>query len=613
MTVGIASNITSLVAQRRLAQGSDAVERTTERMASGLRVNRASDDAAGLSVASSLQLQTRVYTQGIKNINDGLSLLAVAQGALMELSTLAVRQQELSIQASNGVYSNAQREALDRETQALSVEFNRIIETTSYNGLKVLSSPRGEVRIQTGFGSDGSLGITLGSHLAHPTGTSLIDGTTTLSTSAARATALDVNGDGRQDVIGAVGNQISISLGNGDGTFKAAEMYQQSGSVHGLSTGDINGDGIADIAATSSLGAVYTILGNGNGTFKAGTSYAAGPMNRSLVIADLSGDGKMDIASGDLLSSTITILIGNGDGTLKAGTTLPTLPLPSGLLSGDMNGDGILDLILSAEGTGGGVSIYSGNGDGTFKAATNVLVSGNPKGVALADLNRDGNTDIVTAGDSSNTINVRIGNGDGTFGAERAYASGVRPFGVAAADFNADGIPDLVSADYTSGTASIFIGNGDGTFKARSYFATSPNSWSIALADFNGDYAPDIVTAGNSIKVLTGGIRATNHMPEFTITTATDARSSIEVIALTRERIGAELGAIGAFQSRLSTALSTLQSSRENTTAAASRILDADIATEAATMTGATIRQRVTSSLLAQINQLPALAVSLLN
>ena len=106
MAVRIGSNIASLNAQGRLNQATDALSSTYERLSSGMRINKASDDPAGLAVSSSLNVDSRVYSQGIRNINDGLSLLNVAEGALFELSSITTRQQELAEQSANGVYSN---------------------------------------------------------------------------------------------------------------------------------------------------------------------------------------------------------------------------------------------------------------------------------------------------------------------------------------------------------------------------------------------------------------------------------------------------------------------------------------------------------------------------
>lgn len=96
------SNLSSLNGQRRLANATNQLEDSYKKLSSGLRINKSSDDAAGLAIATSLSSDSRVYTQGIRNLNDGVSLLSIAEGALSELRNVITRIQELATQASNG-------------------------------------------------------------------------------------------------------------------------------------------------------------------------------------------------------------------------------------------------------------------------------------------------------------------------------------------------------------------------------------------------------------------------------------------------------------------------------------------------------------------------------
>ena len=105
MSVRLGSNIASLGAQRRLADTSSALSTTFERLSSGQRINRASDDAAGLAISDTLRAKSRIYTQGVRNLNDGISLLNIADSAIENLSSIVVRLEELAAQAANGSYS----------------------------------------------------------------------------------------------------------------------------------------------------------------------------------------------------------------------------------------------------------------------------------------------------------------------------------------------------------------------------------------------------------------------------------------------------------------------------------------------------------------------------
>ena len=163
----INSNIASLQTQRRLAQNSTALNSVYQRLSSGQRINHASDDAAGLAIASDLENSARVYTQGLRNINDGISLLSVSEGALQELSNITLRQRELAAQAANATNSSAQRNSLHLEAVSLSQEYNRIIAATKFNDVATLDGTLTQFNLQGGFGVDGGIGISVNSGLLH--------------------------------------------------------------------------------------------------------------------------------------------------------------------------------------------------------------------------------------------------------------------------------------------------------------------------------------------------------------------------------------------------------------------------------------------------------------
>lgn len=139
MSVTLGTNIASLVAQRRLATATGQLGKTYERLSSGFRINSAGDDAAGLAVAETLRAQARVGAVAIRNANDGISTIAVADAALAEIGTVLGRLAELAEQSANGVFTAAQRSALASEFVALSSEIERIAIVTEFNGVRVIS------------------------------------------------------------------------------------------------------------------------------------------------------------------------------------------------------------------------------------------------------------------------------------------------------------------------------------------------------------------------------------------------------------------------------------------------------------------------------------------
>ena len=119
MTLNIRTNISSLAAQRNLYDSTDRLRTAYERLSSGLRINRAKDDAAGLAIAESLKADARIASVGIRNANDGISIVAITDGAINQITSVLSRLAELAQQSANGVYSNAQRSALDRKSTRL--------------------------------------------------------------------------------------------------------------------------------------------------------------------------------------------------------------------------------------------------------------------------------------------------------------------------------------------------------------------------------------------------------------------------------------------------------------------------------------------------------------
>ncbi|MCB0340527.1 MAG: hypothetical protein KDD53_13025, partial [Bdellovibrionales bacterium] len=144
MAVVINSNVSALAAIRQLDKATSDLGGSLERLSSGMRINKASDDAAGLAVSENLKVDAAVANRGRLNVNDGISILQIADSALDQISDMLARKAELAEQASNGSFTQAQREALDLEYQALDKEIKRIVDTTEFNGLKILGGSLNE-------------------------------------------------------------------------------------------------------------------------------------------------------------------------------------------------------------------------------------------------------------------------------------------------------------------------------------------------------------------------------------------------------------------------------------------------------------------------------------
>jgi flagellin len=134
MPIRIFNNIPSLNAQRILGINNDRLAQSVERIASGIRINRGADDAAGLAISEALRSDTRALRQAVRNANDGISLINVAEGALNEQASILIRLRELASQAATGTVGSTERQTIQLEFDALRSEIDRIAATTEFNG-----------------------------------------------------------------------------------------------------------------------------------------------------------------------------------------------------------------------------------------------------------------------------------------------------------------------------------------------------------------------------------------------------------------------------------------------------------------------------------------------
>jgi hypothetical protein len=317
----------------------------------------------------------------------------------------------------------------------------------------------------------------------------------------------DFNSDGKLDLVVAnkASNDLTILLGNGDGTFiPAASRITVGSSPDAIAVADFNRDGRLDLAvANYGDGTVTILLGNGDGTFTpAGSPVVVGGGPIALAMGDFNADGKLDLAVVNYSSNSLTILLGNGDGGFTAVPTSPaTLTGPISVAVGDFNGDGMLDLTVGNSGDAA-VSILLGNGDGTFTPAPGspVAVGAYPH-VAAGDFNGDGNLDLAVVdfytvtGAPIGYLNVLLGNGDGTFiSMTPKLIGGGTSHAIALGDFNADGKLDVAAGYQTA--LCILQGNGDGTFSVASEPPVKYSA-STSVGDFNGDGMLDLAVAEN--------------------------------------------------------------------------------------------------------------------
>jgi hypothetical protein len=335
------------------------------------------------------------------------------------------------------------------------------------------------------------------------------------------------------------GTNVGVLLGKGDGTFQPAVEYASGGLfADSVAIAQLRGPGhpldivVANCGSssqtncvnTSGSGDVSVLLGNGDGTFQPAALYPLGASGAtSVAVADVNGDGKPDliVATGSSTAGLVGVLLGNGDGTFQAEATYSSGGISPLAIAVANLGNGEFDVVVANQwtdntDTSSNVSVLTGNGNGTFNTAMPYPTGGfYPDSIAIADVNRDGKPDLVVANSSVGSdgglgnVGVLLGNGDGTFEPEMPYDSGgYGAAAVAVADVNGDGKLDVVVANCSgsssdcsggAGNVGVLLGNGDGTFQtAVTYTSGSTYPFAVAVADVNGDGRPDIVAANCS-------------------------------------------------------------------------------------------------------------------
>ncbi|QIL84849.1 flagellin [Vibrio sp. HDW18] len=162
MAINVNTNVSAMTAQRYLNGAVDGMQKSMERLSSGYQINSARDDAAGLQISNRLTSQSRGLDMAVKNANDGISIAQTAEGAMNETTNILQRMRDLALQSSNGSNSSSERTAIQEEVSALNDELNRIAETTSFGGNRLLNGSFGSKSFQIGADSGEAVMLSMG-------------------------------------------------------------------------------------------------------------------------------------------------------------------------------------------------------------------------------------------------------------------------------------------------------------------------------------------------------------------------------------------------------------------------------------------------------------------
>lgn len=249
MAQAINTNVPSLIAQRNLGASSKAMGTSIQRLSSGLRINSAKDDAAGLSISERMTSQIRGMNQAVRNANDGISLAQVAEGAMQESTNILQRMRELSIQSANSTNNSTDRQSIQSEVTQLKSEIDRIALNTQFNGQRVLDGSFSSASFQVGANANQTIGFSIGSVKASSIG------------GIATSTGNEVTGAASTDITIALGGSSATTVNSSAG-FTGTANGQDATSAYAKAAA-INDAGVTGLTVTASTTGTQTVGGIG--------------------------------------------------------------------------------------------------------------------------------------------------------------------------------------------------------------------------------------------------------------------------------------------------------------------------------------------------------------
>lgn len=573
--ISINTNVTSLFLQRQLTDNTNKLSVSFARLSSGMRINSAADDAAGLQISNRLTSQINGLAVAQRNANDGISIAQTTEGALSESTNILFRMRDLSLQASNGSLTTEDKTALNKESEQLKLELDRINSITSFGGNQVFEQTDS---IASGAGSEAERNILQ------------------ILQSGVLAESEDII----QSVLGLTGDgsKFKIDLENLDGAggkLASVSYLTTTPGTNLVMTIDLDDFSTLDASKTSLLKSTllhemtHAVMANNMDLTSVPTWFVEG-------VAEAVSGADARVAA-DISNFGVPALKAELDGIFSNNSA----PLVTGIdVAGVYSGGYIAMRYLEDQ-----------VGDSGIKSIMASLSAGSTFDAALAAQGTFANnaalrTSLMTTGtvfEDFITSNINTGNTDnGAFGGLDAAGGTSR----------AETIVGANTAETTANFDSYFVSGDDDTSQAD--FAPNvgwdPTSFNeVALANYSTAFTlsgtkTDFqigANANETIALEVAGFSSKN-MGLDNIDLITDSQLAIKSIDDALQYIDTQRSSLGAFMNRLEHSISNLSNISENVSASRSRIQDTDFATETAKLTSFQIKQQATTALLAQSN-----------
>lgn len=555
-------NIASLNTYRQLASNQAIGNKALERLSSGLRINRAGDDAAGLAISEKMRGQIRGLDQASRNAQDAISMIQTAEGALTETHSILQRMKELATQAANDTNTSVDRNEIQKEINQLTSEINRIGNTTEFNTKKLLDG--------------GNLGAAQASGLTLANGAdAVVKAQAVFTLTLAGQIA---NGDTFSIAFGA--EKLNFTVTDADDTVTATSI--------GVNSNISAADDVTDLVAAINL--AITANGNLNGKFVADAAGNSVTITAQDVVGAAGAAGNGLTITESLTNTTVsqtTTGVDAAAATKASGTISFTTNLPASGTNITID-DKVFSLYDSSKSdaipTGADVIAIDIKDMTTSEELIDAMIAA------------DTTTNVTLTKTDANTLKIEA-NLAGVGG--NAYASTV------------------ASPGGLSNTFSAYLQIGANNGQSMLVTMNDMRARALGISDLAGT-STSITIDGTTYEVawaskgVTNGTNSANVEAGLSVASHSDASKAIEVLDAAIAKVSSERSQLGASQNRLEHTINNLGTASENLTAAESRIRDVDMAREMMEFTKMNILTQAATAMLAQANQQPQSVLQLL-